>query len=225
MPRDRHFVARVRRLVALVSAKVRRTVAATQAMAWKLAYTAFTVLIVVVWLRHYGWRNLLWWSDIALIGAVPGLWLNSSTIASVLAVAVMLPELLWNVDFAMRLLLRRRVTGLTDYMFERERPLLLRRLSLFHVPLPLVLIWMLHAYGYDATVGLPGAVLLAAIVLPWSRLVSSPERNINWTHGLGASRSPWPAPLYVAALFAGYLLLVFVPTHHALQALFPAAAD
>lgn len=194
-------------------------------MLWKLAYTVFVVLVVAIWLRHYGWRNLLWFSDIALIGAVPALWLDSAAITSVLAVAVLLPELLWNVDFGLRLLLRRRITGLTDYMFERDRPRLLRVLSaLFHVPLPVLLIWMLTRYGYDGSVGLPGAVLLAAVVLPLSRAVSTPERNINWTHGLGATRTRLPAGVYVALLYAGFVLAVFIPTHFLLQALLPAPA-
>jgi hypothetical protein len=190
-------------------------------MLWKLAYSLFVLAIVVIWQRHYGWRNLLWFSDIALIGAVPALWLESAAIASVLAAAVLLPEILWNVDFVLRLLLRRRITGLTDYMFEPERPKLLRGLSLFHVPLPLLLLWMLAEYGYDAAVALPGAVVLAAVVLPWSRWVSTPERNINWTYGLGARRSPWPAAAYIGLLFAGFVLLVFVPTDLALRTLFP----
>jgi hypothetical protein len=188
---------------------------------WKLAYTVFVVVVVAIWLRHYGWPNLLWFSDIALIGAVPALWLESAPMASVLAVAVLLPELLWNVDFGLRLLLRRRVTGLTDYMFERERPRMLRVLSaLFHVPLPVLLLWMLAEYGYDGTVGLSGAVVLAAVVLPWSRAVSTPERNINWTYGLGAGRTTLPAQRYVLQLFAGFVLLVFMPTHLLLRALF-----
>ncbi len=191
-------------------------------MIWKLAYTVFVLVIVAIWRRNYGWRNLLWFSDIALIGAVPALWLENAAIASVLAVAVLLPELLWNVDFVLRLVVRRRITGLTDYMFEPERPRLLRGLSLFHVPLPLLLLWMLNAYGYDARVALPGAIVLAAIVLPWSRAVSSPERNINWTHGLGAARSSRPAVAYLGALFAGFVVLVFVPTHCLLRALFAA---
>jgi hypothetical protein len=144
-------------------------------MLWKLAYTVFVLLVVAIWRRHYGWRNLLWFSDVALIGAVPALWLESAALTSVLAVTVLLPEILWNVDFVLRLLLRRRVTGLTDYMFEPERPRLLRVLSaLFHVPLPVLLVWMLSEYGYDASVGLPGAVLLAGVVLPLSRAVSTP---------------------------------------------------
>lgn len=182
-------------------------------MAWKIAYTAFVLLVVVIWRRNYGWRNFLWFSDIAFIGAVPALWLESAALASVLAVAVLLPEILWNVDFAGRLLLRRRITGLTDYMFEPERPRLLRGLSLFHVPLPLVLLWMVREYGYDASVGLTGAILMAAVVLPWSRAVSPPEKNINWTYGLGGAGSKLPPAIYMAMLFAGFVLLVFIPTH------------
>jgi hypothetical protein len=179
---------------------------------FKLAYTGATVVILFVWLRHYGPRNLLWFSDIALLGAVPALWLDHALIASVLAVATLLPEILWNVDFALRALLRRRVTGLTEYMFERDRLLRLRLLSLFHVPLPGVLLWMVADYGYDAR-GLPGALLLAALVLPASRFAGTPRENINWSHGLGGKASRWPAVGYLAALWVGFALLVFLPTH------------
>lgn len=189
-------------------------------LTFKIAYTAFVLLVAVIWWRHYSWRNFLWFSDIAFIGAVPALWLESSAIASVLAVAVLLPEILWNVDFLARLVTRRRITGLTDYMFEPERPKLLRGLSLFHVPLPLVLLWLVREYGYDASVGLLGAVVMAAVVLPWSRAVSTPERNINWTYGLGASRPAWSAATYVTLLFVAFVVFVFVPTHALLQALY-----
>jgi hypothetical protein len=190
---------------------------------FKLAYTAFVVYVMAVWWKHYGWKNFLWFSDIAFIGAVPAMWLESAALASVLTVAVLLPELLWNVDYAGRLLLRRRITGLTDYMFEADRLLLLRGLSLFHVPLPLVLLWLVAAYGYDASVGLPGAVALAAVVLPWSRYVSTPDKNINWTYGLGGWRSRWTGWLYVAVLFAGFVLFVFVPTDWFLRFFWPGA--
>jgi hypothetical protein len=188
---------------------------------FKLAYTAFVAGIVVIWWRNYGWKNFLWFSDIALIGAVPAMWLESRAIASVLAVAVLAPETLWNVDFVARILLRRRVTGLTDYMFEAERPRLLRGLSLFHVPLPLVLLWMLLAYGYDARIGLPGAIVLAMIVLPWSRLVSTPDRNINWTWGLGREQARFSPFVYLCLLLIGFVLLVFIPTDWLLRNLGP----
>jgi hypothetical protein len=179
---------------------------------FKLAYTAFVLYVMAVWWKHYGWKNFLWFSDIAFIGAVPAMWLESAALASVLTVAVLIPELLWNVDYALRLALRRRITGLTDYMFEPDRLLLLRGLSLFHVPLPLVLLWMIAAYGYDASVGLPGAVALGAVVLPWSRILSTPEKNINWTYGFGAQRVRWPGWVFVPLLFVGFVLFVFIPT-------------
>jgi len=185
-----------------------------------VAYTVFVAYVMAIWWKNYGWRNFLWFSDIAFIGAVPAMWLGNAPLASLLAVAVLLPEILWNVDFVGRLLLRRRITGLTDYMFEPDRPKLLRGLSLFHVPLPLVLIWMLAAYGYDSRFGLAGAILLGAVVLPLSRLVSAPDKNINWTYGLGAARSKWPAWAYVLALFVGFVAFVFVPTDMLLRRLF-----
>ena len=39
-------------------------------LTFKLAYTAFVLLVAVIWWRHYSWRNFLWFSDIAFIGAV-----------------------------------------------------------------------------------------------------------------------------------------------------------
>jgi hypothetical protein len=191
---------------------------------FKIAYSLFVLYIVVVWLRHYGWPNLLWFSDIALIGAVPALWLESAPIASVLAVAVLGPELLWNLDFAFRLLSGYRGPGLTSYMFERERPRVLRALSLFHVPLPAVLLWLLHVHGYAAAVALPGAVLLAALVLPASRVFGSPEANINWSWGLASVQSRLSPVAYVALLFAGFVLVVFMPTDWLLRRLFATAA-
>jgi hypothetical protein len=190
------------------------------ALGFKVGYSVFVGGLLVVWLRHYGWRNLLWFSDIALIGAVPALWLGSAPLASVLSVAVLGPELLWNLDFLLRLLLRRRIIGLTEYMFEAERPRILRLLSLFHVPLPLLLLWMLYEYGYASAVALPGAVVLAALVLPASRVFGSAEANINWTHGLSRAQSRMTPVAYVALLFAGFVLLVFVPTDWLLRRLF-----
>lgn len=193
---------------------------ATIPLWFKALYTVFVLVVVAVWLRHYGWRNFLWLSDVAFIGAVPALWLDNAALASVLATAALLPEVLWNVDLVLRLLWRRRITGLTEYMFESARPRVLRGLSLFHVPLPLVLLWMMAAYGYAPQVGLAGAILLGAVLLPASRRFSTPQENTNWSYGLGPLRPGWNAAAYLAALFAGFVLLVFVPTHLALARLF-----
>lgn len=189
---------------------------ATIPLWFKAGYTAFVALVAAVWLKHYGWRNFLWMSDVAFFGGVPALWLESRAAASVLAAAALLPELAWNADLLLRLTLRRRVAGLTEYMFEAERPLFLRLLSLFHIPLPLVLVWMLAAWGYDPSVGLAGAVLLWALVLPASRLLGSPQANINWSYGPGRVQTKLTAPRYLGLLFACLVLLVVLPTHRLL---------
>src|SRR6266508_3361385 len=42
--------------------------------AWlKIAYSAFVAAIVPVYVRQYGWRNFLWFSDVALLATVPAL--------------------------------------------------------------------------------------------------------------------------------------------------------
>lgn len=187
---------------------------------FKLVYSAAVVAMMAIYWVRYGPRNFLWLSDIAWIGAVPALWLESAWLASMLTVLVLLPEVLWNVDYLLRLVLRRRITGLTDYMFDASIPLWLRGVSLFHVPLPLVLIWMVVAWGYDRS-ALAAAVAVALVTLPASYLLGSPEKNLNWVYGLGGRRQTrFPPLVYLAMLTAGFLVLVFLPTHWLLQWLF-----
>jgi hypothetical protein len=44
------------------------------------------------------------------------------------------------------------------------------------------------------------------------RPVDAPEKNINWTYGLGGVQTRWSARVYMTALTAGFIVLVFVPT-------------
>ena len=85
----------------------------------KLAYTLFLLILVPVYWAHYGPRNFLWFSDIALLGMGAALWLESGLLASMMMLAVLLPELVWNLDFFGRLLTGHRMFGMSAYMFER----------------------------------------------------------------------------------------------------------
>lgn len=182
--------------------------------AWvQLAYTAMALTVLGVYWVRYGWRNYLWFSDVALIGLVPALLLESAYIASMMAVGVLVLEVFWNVSFFVQLLTGRRVSGLTDYMFERERPLYLRALSLFHVVLPPVMYLLLSRLGYDGS-ALPGMVLLGWAVLLASYFLTDPASNINWVRGLGsAPQTRLPAPLFLGLMLLAYPLLVFLPAH------------
>ncbi|MGH8631636.1 MAG: hypothetical protein ACREU7_12860 [Burkholderiales bacterium] len=186
----------------------------------KIGYTAIVVVIVAVYLLRYGPGNLLWLSDLGLILAVPTLWLESALLASMLAVGLLLPELLWISSFFGRVITGRRIYGLTDYMFERERPLYLRALSLFHVPLPLLLVWLVHRLGYDP-MGLPAFTVIGSIALLMSYRLTDHKENVNRVFGPGNEPQKRVAPLaYLGLLMVAFPLLIYLPTHLALAYFF-----
>ena len=186
----------------------------------KIAYSALLALILPTYAVWGGWRNFLWFSDIALIGAGIALWLESSLLASMMALAVLVPELVWNASYFGRLLFGIRVTNLAAYMFDARKPLFVRALSLFHVILPVVLLWMLYKLGYDRR-ALIGQTLLAWFVLPVTYAVTSPsDENINWVRGPGELQRRIPPLAWLGLLMLAFPAGLYVPTHFVLDAIF-----
>jgi hypothetical protein len=96
-----------------------------------------------------------------------------------MTLAIALPELAWNVDFFGRVLGGRHVLALSEYMFDPRKPLYLGALSLFHVAVPVLLLWMVQRLGYD-----PRAwafqTAVALVVLAVSYALTDPADNVNW---------------------------------------------
>jgi hypothetical protein len=186
----------------------------------KIAYTLFVCVLVPIYWRQYGLVNFLWFSDIALLVLVPALWFESPLLISMMALAVVLPELAWNVDYFFRLATGVSLIGLTGYMFDATIPPFIRGLSLFHVALPVLLIWMLSRLGYDGR-ALFWQTLVAAAVLPLSYFLSNPRENVNWVYGLGEKpQTKVPAPLFVLFLMLLFPVGVYLPTHLLLDRIF-----
>jgi hypothetical protein len=186
----------------------------------KIGYTVFVGVLVPIYVRHYGPANFLWYSDVALLAMVPGLWLESSLIASTMSVAVLLPETLWNLDFFARLAIGRAPLGLAAYMFDAELPRYLRALSLFHVALPVVLVWAVARLGYDGR-ALVVQTISGTVLFLLSYALTDPKANINWVFGPGAEpQRRMPPLLYLAALVVLFPLIVYGPTHLVLARLF-----
>jgi hypothetical protein len=193
-------------------------------LAPKVIASLVVTMVVPVYSWHYGMVNFLWGSDIALFLALVALWWERRVFASIAAVGVLLPEALWNIDFFSHLLAGRDVLGLdaTGYMFDTARPLYLRALSVFHVFLPWLLLWLLYRLGYDRR-ALWLQTVLAWVVLPVSYLFTDPARNINWVFGFGVEPQTWmPGPVYLLLLMAAFPILVYLPTHCLLARFFPA---
>ncbi len=186
----------------------------------KIAYTIFVVATVIVYARWWGAGNFLWFSDIALILTVPALWLENALLAGMAALGTLLPDGVWIAGFCSGLITGKPVWGLADYMFSDHKPRYVRALSLFHLFLPVLLVWLIGRLGYDAD-ALIAQTLVAWVVLPLSYRLTDPRDNINWVRGLFGAPQQRIHPLaYLALLMLGFPLLIYLPTHLALSALF-----
>jgi hypothetical protein len=189
----------------------------------KITYTLFVCVLIPVYWVAYGPINFLWGSDIALLLTVLALWTENRSLASMMSLGVLVPELAWNIDFALRLIFGPEAIPLagTRYMFSADIPLIVRAFSLFHIFLPVVLLWLMYRLGYQRK-ALLYQTLLAWLILPISYALSDPSANINWVHGFGDEPQTWmPGPLYVALLMVLFPLGLYVPTHLLLGKLFP----
>jgi hypothetical protein len=186
----------------------------------KIGYTLFLCVLVPIYWVHWGPKNFLWFSDIALLTTGLALWLESSLLASMMMLAIGLPELAWNVDFFGRLLTGRQMLGLSGYMFDAGKSRFLRALSLFHVVLPIVLLWMVYRLGYDDR-ALLFQTLVAWIVLPVTWWITDPADNVNWVYGPGSTPQTRMHPrAYLALTMILFPLVFYLPTHLLLHTLF-----
>lgn len=188
----------------------------------KVTYTLFVVVLVPLYWIEYGPENFLWGSDIALFATLLAVWAENRLLASMMAVAALLPELFWTIDFVCRLIAGPEAlpTLGTRYMFDSEIPVLVRGLSLFHMALPAFLIWLVYRLGYERH-ALVYQTLLALLVLPITYMVTEPSANINWVYGFGREPQTWMAgPLYLVLLMVLIPLGLYLPTHLLLSKLF-----
>ena len=186
----------------------------------KVAYTVIVLITVAVYSVKYPLGNFLWFSDIAMLVTAAALWLESPLLASMVAVGTLLPEILWNASFFGQLLTGRRVSGLTDYMFDESLPRYLRALSLFHVILPVLILWLMVRLGYDER-ALVAQTVLAWVVLTLTYWLTDPKLNVNWVFGWGAKPQQLiPPPVYLGLLMVAFPALIHYPTHLVLKRFF-----
>ena len=183
-----------------------------------ISYTMMVCVIVPVYWKEYGLANFLWFSDIALLLMVFALWLKSPLLSSMMAVGVLPFETIWMVAFFSG----GKLGHMADYMFDPNLSIFLRGLSLFHFPMPAVIIFMLIRFGYDKR-ALLAQTVLALIIIPLTYAVTKPEDNINWVYGFDKVQMSLPPLVYLALLAFMMVCLVFIPMNFLLKKLFPLA--
>lgn len=193
----------------------------------KLGYTGFMAVMVPVYYVNYGPTNFLYFCDVALFLCLGSVWTEHPLPASMASVGILLPQLLWCVDFAGELL-GVRVLGMTAYMFNPRHSRFLRGLSLFHGWLPFLLLYVVRRLGYDRralgawTALAWGLCLFSYLRLPPAGTVLADPRtpvNVNYVYGFDdtAPQTHLPPPLYLAGYMVALVAVAFVPTHWALK--------
>ncbi len=182
------------------------------------------VLWLAVWLpaywRVWGWANFLHLCDVTVILTCVGLWFGNSLLLSSQAVASLVVDLAWTLDVTWRLVLGKHLIGGTEYMWDARFPLWVRLLSVFHLFWPLLVVWTLRRVGYDRRGWLLQSAI-AAVLLVVSRLVQ-PALNINFAYRDPLFGRAWgPAPVHLAVILLGVIVVIYWPTHLVLARVLP----
>lgn len=189
----------------------------------KWAYTVFVAVLVPVYWKNYGPTNFLYFCDVSLFLTLAAVWTEKPIFASMAAVGLLIPQMLWCLDFGTELL-GLHLMSMTSYMFDEKSPLHLRGLSLFHGWLPFLLFFLVVRIGYDkrafvAWTGLAVVLCLIAFFLlpPAGAVLADPliPRNINYVYGIDdAKPQTWmPAGWYLVLWIAALTVLAYLPTH------------
>src|SRR5258705_2532391 len=115
------------------------------------------------------------------------------------------------VDFAAVLATGKGPLGITVYMFDSNREAFLKVLSLFHIWVPVLLLWVLWRLGYDRR-SLLLQITISWVLLPLSYLLTNGPGggpngpgNMNRVWGLGDTPQTWMHPwIWVAVLMAAF---------------------
>lgn len=193
----------------------------------KLIYTLFLAVLVPVYWVKYGPTNFLYFCDLALFLTLAGIWTENRLLVSLPAVGILLPQALWCLDFVVQAT-GHRLTGMTAYMFDAQRPLYLRGLSLFHGWLPFLLVFLVLRLGYDRralpwwTVLAWVACLISYFFLPGASPANAAQSapcNVNYVWGFDDSTpQTWlPSGAYLAVWMLSLLGAIYLPTHWLLK--------
>jgi len=187
----------------------------------KLVYTAFMAVLVPVYLYYYGWTNFLYFCDVALILTLIAVWKENALLASMCAIGITVPQLVWVIDFV-GIALGYPVVHMTAYMYNPNSSLFLRGLSLFHGWLPFLLIYLVMKLGYDRRGLLYWTVLAWALILICFFFMPPPNPNagltpvnINYVFGFddAAAQTLMPAWAWVIGMMALMPIICFLPVH------------
>jgi hypothetical protein len=177
----------------------------------RLLGAAWLAVWIPAYWQHYGPAVFLNLCDIAVVLTVAGLWRGSALVLSMQALSSLVIDGAWVLDLVWRSATGGHLLGGTEYMWDPRYALWLRLLSLFHLWLPVTLVWALRRTGYDRRAW-AAQTALALVVVVASRALG-PVANSNFAFRdpfLDRAFGPWP--VHVLIVVAG-LAAIHAATH------------
>lgn len=170
----------------------------------------------------YGMGNFLFLCNLGVFVTCLGLWRGSALLLSSQAVGVIVVDVVWTLDFLLRIVTGTHLVGGTEYMWDPQWPAFTRALSLYHAAMPVILVYALRRVGYDRRGwALQSAITVVAVVA--GRLLG-PEMNVNHAFVDPIFKRSWePAVLHVAIVVGALVLVAYPLTHAVLSRWLPAA--
>jgi hypothetical protein len=208
------------------------TQAASRVPLWlKVIYTAYMAVLVPVYWHYYGPTNFLYFCDVALILTLIAIWPENALLVSMCSVGILVPQTVWVIDFTSTAA-GFPLTGMTNYMFDSNRSLFLRLLSLFHGWLPFLLVYLVWRIGYDRRAFWSWTLLSWALLFICFFFMPPPTPdagltpvNINYVWGLSdtAAQTWMPPYVWFAGMLVGLPLVAYAPVHLLLARFMPQA--
>ena len=151
---------------------------------------------------------------------------NSRFLLSTQAVAIVVPQLIWCLDFAYQATTGDQILGAARYMFNPQTSVFVRVLSLFPVWMPAMLLWLVWKNGYDRSAWKLQIVILWCVLLTIFCCLDAPQsasQNINKVFGWGdTAQTLMPPILWLSILMTVFPLGIYLPSHLVFKHVFQA---
>lgn len=200
----------------------------SQPVQFPLWVRVIAILFLLIWFpaywHGYGLANFLHFCNLAVILTCLGFAFQNRLLLSTQALACPLICLIWTIDVASRFFLGRYFIGGTEYMFDPANPLHLRLFSLYHIALPILLIWAVSLVGYDRRAWrTQSAIALPVLIV--SRF-GKPTENCNYAFADPFLHHQWgPPAVHISVIYVLLIFVVYWPVDWLLRRYFSPSAS
>lgn len=166
---------------------------------------------------------LLWYSNAGLLLTSIALLRRSPLLISIMFCALFVLESIWIIDFLAQILLKKRILGITNYLFESTFNKKDFAMSMYHLLIPPSLLYAILKTKTINGYSWLGALMYALTISILTFFFVNQSENVNCVHQLDRCKgffsfvfraAPYPYHIFTSAFFA--TIFVFIPTNYIL---------